>query len=73
MENFVIKFKDQFIDADEITIDENTEFRHLDSYDSLTGMAIIMMIEDEYDVKIEDDVYKKLNTPREIFNYLKQK
>lgn len=72
MEKFVEKFRDQFIDADEITVEKDTEFRHIDSYDSLTGMAIILMIEDEYGVKIDDAVYKKLNTPEEIFNYINQ-
>jgi acyl carrier protein len=28
------------------------------------------MIEDEYGVRIEDDVYKKLDTPQEIFDYI---
>jgi acyl carrier protein len=72
MEKFVEKFKEQFIDADEITVEKDTKFRNIDSYDSLTGMAIILMIEDEYGVKIEDEVYKKLNTPEEIFNYINQ-
>lgn len=72
MEKFVEKFKEQFIDADEIMVEKDTKFRNIDSYDSLTGMAIILMIEDEYGVKIEDEVYKKLNTPEEIFNYINQ-
>jgi acyl carrier protein len=70
MNNFIEKFKNQFIDADEISIEEDTKFRNIDSYDSLTGMAIILMIEDEYGVRIEDDVYKKLDTPQEIFDYI---
>lgn len=70
MENFLEKFKDQFIDSDSIVIVEDTNFRNIDSYDSLTGMAIIVMIEDEYNVRIEDSIYKTLNTPKEIFNYI---
>jgi acyl carrier protein len=70
METFLVKFKEQFIDAESIEVLEHTIFRNMDSYDSLTGMAIIVMIEDEYNVKIEDSVYKKLNTPKEIFNYI---
>lgn len=72
MEDFIEKFKDQFIDADEISMEADTRFRDIGSYDSLTGMAIIMMIEDDYGVRIEDDIYKKLNTPEEIFNYINQ-
>ena len=72
MEQFIEKFKEQFIDADKITVEKDTKFRHIDSYDSVTGMAIKPLIEDEYGVKIEDTEYKKLNTPEEIFNYINQ-
>ncbi len=70
METFLEKFKDQFIDSDSIELAEDTFFRNIDSYDSLTGMAIIIMIEDEYGLRIDDTVYKSLKTPKEIFNYI---
>ncbi len=70
METFLEKFKDQFIDSDSIELAEDTFFRNIDSYDSLTGIAIIIMIEDEYGLKIDDTVYKSLKTPKEIFNYI---
>jgi acyl carrier protein len=70
MEKFILNFREQFIDSEEITLEKDTKFRNIDSYDSLTGMAIILMIEDEYGVKIEYEIYKKLNTPEEIFNYI---
>ena len=70
MENFLLKFKDQFIDADSIEIIGDTKFRHIGSYDSLTGMAIIVMIDDDYGVRIDDEVYKSLQTPKEIFDYI---
>ena len=70
MKTFLEKFKDQFIDSDSIELAEDTFFRNIDSYDSLTGMAIIIMIEDEYGLRIDDTVYKSLKTPKEIFNYI---
>lgn len=72
MEDFIRKFTEQFIDADDLKIEEETNFRDIDSYDSLTGMAIIMMIEDNYGVTISEKEFKKFNTPEELFEYIKK-
>jgi acyl carrier protein len=72
LSDFSEKFREQFIDADEITLDAATEFRRIDSYDSLTGMALIVMIKDNFDLDISDDEWKKLRTVEEVFTYIRQ-
>jgi acyl carrier protein len=70
---FLEKFTEQFIDCDDINIDLNSNFRDIDSFDSLTGMAIIMMIEDEYGKKIEDQEFKSSKTVQELFDLVQSK
>ncbi len=70
---FLEKFTEQFIDCDDISIDLNSNFRDVDSFDSLTGMAIIMMIEDEYGKKIEDQEFKSCKTVQELYDLLQSK
>lgn len=58
------------LDASNVTLD--TKFRDLDEWDSLTGMSIILVLEQNYGVKISDDVFKKFNTFLDVFEFLSQ-
>jgi acyl carrier protein len=73
LNDFLIKFQDQFVDSSEIIINVDLNFREIESYDSLTGMAILVMIKDEFDLELADDEYKKLKSVREIYNYIQSK
>lgn len=70
---FIADFTSQFIDADEISVNENTKFRDIGSWDSLTGMAVLVMIEDEYQVKMNDADLGKCATVQDIFNFVSAK
>lgn len=72
-DHFKGKFVDQLIDEDESKINEETKFRDLSSWDSLTAMAVIAMIEDDYKVKIPDDVFRNFVTVNDIFLYVKER
>lgn len=67
---FINNMKQQFVDADEIEIKINTEFRKIDSYDSLTGMTILVMLKDEYGVDITEVDFKAKRTVQELFDYV---
>jgi acyl carrier protein len=70
---FIIQFKGQFIDGDELTIEPATEFRQIGSWDSLTGMSVIVMIEDNYGIIITPDELKQCNTANDLFELVKTK
>lgn len=70
---FVSNFKSQFIDSDEITVDASTEFRKIGSWDSLTGMAVLVMIKDEYGIDMADTDLKKCKTVADIFEFVSSK
>jgi acyl carrier protein len=65
---FFNDFKNEFIDADEIFIDQQTQFRQLSSWDSLTGMALLVMIQDKYCPNFTDDDFKKCINPGDVLN-----
>ncbi len=71
------KFKEdiasQFLDEDRSKITIDGDFRRLDTFDSLTAMAILAIIEDEYDVNIPIDEFIQFHTVKELYEYVKSK
>jgi acyl carrier protein len=70
MENFIKNFAAQLLDQEINNISAETIFRDLDDWDSLTAMAVIAMVEDEYGVKIGDDDFKKLKTVQDMYDFV---
>lgn len=68
------KFIKQFAEALEIedasTLSEVTEFRNLDEWDSLAYLNIIAMLDEEYDLQIENAEFKKIVTIGDIITYI---
>ncbi len=73
LSEFLTKFKEQYVDSDSITLSEDDDFRNIESYDSLTGMAILIMIKDNFNIEISEEDYKKLHTVKELYNYIQNK
>jgi len=70
LNNFIEKCREQFVDADEIDLNENTLFREIGSYDSLTGMSILFMIKDEFNIDLSEEIYKSKKTFKEIYDLI---
>lgn len=68
--SFLEKFNEQLMEDDPSIVKPETKFRELGSWDSLTAMAIITMIEDDYKVKIKEDTFKSFKTVDDIYNYI---
>jgi acyl carrier protein len=69
-DSFLEKFNEQLMEDDLSVVKAETKFRDLSSWDSLTAMAVITMIEDEYGVKINEATFKSFKTVEDIFNYI---
>ena len=67
---FINDIKLEF-EEDDVNINEDTLFRDLDSWDSLTGMAIQVMLEDSYGVTIPDESFKSFKTINDIYEFVK--
>lgn len=70
LNDFLGRFKEQFVDAEEITLTADCKFRNIESYDSLTGMAILVMIKDKFNIDIPEEEYKNLHTVCQVYNYI---
>lgn len=55
---------------DVITADTN--FKQLEEWDSLTGMSMVVLLEENYKVSINDKAFKSFDTFSDIFNYIKE-
>jgi acyl carrier protein len=69
-ETFLNLIKDQFMEdnLDKITLD--IEFRKLESWDSLTGMAIITTIEEEFKITFPLEEFQNLKTIKQLYEYV---
>lgn len=65
-EKFIELFKEAIEMEDEVKMED--EFREYDVWDSLTYLSVIAMMDDEYDVQIEEAEFKKLRTVQDLFN-----
>jgi acyl carrier protein len=72
LEKFIELFKETLeIEDDSVTAD--TEFRKLTQWDSLAFLSVIAMIDEEYDVVIEGNEFKKLITVSDLVNEIEKK
>ncbi len=70
---FIENFKAQFLDSEEVIFTEETKFRDLSDWDSLTGMSILVMIEDEYKITVTPDEFKHCEKISEIISLINEK
>jgi acyl carrier protein len=68
--DFTKKFQIQFIDAETFTLKPESEFRQLGSWDSLTGMAVLVMIKDNYGVDIPVDNFREMKTVYDVYSFI---
>jgi acyl carrier protein len=71
-EIFLKNVTEQYLNLDKIlTFDSN--FREFGSYDSLTGMTIMVMIKDKYGVDITESQFRSKKTIAELYDFIKQR
>lgn len=70
---FLRNFADILDDTDAALITQETVFRDLDEWNSLTALSLIAMADEEYDVKLTGDEIKSSNSLNDIFEIIKNK
>ena len=70
--DFIQNFANQFDETDASEFQATTEFRQLDEWSSLSSLAIISMIDDEYDVVNGNDL-RNCNTIEDLFAIVESK
>ncbi len=66
MEKFIEKFAEALEREDEIKMED--EFRTYDEWSSIAYLSVIAMMDEEYDVQIEEAEFKKLRTVQALFD-----
>ena len=67
---FTKKFQNQYYDPDTFELHPETDFRQIDLWDSLTGMAVLVMIKDDYGVDIATETFKTLKTVKDVYSLI---
>jgi len=70
---FLRNFADILDDTDAALITQETVFRDLDEWNSLTALSLIAMADEEYAVKLTGDDIKSSNSLNDIFEIIKNK
>ena len=70
---FLRNFADILDDTDAALITQETVFRDLDEWNSLTALSLIAMVDEEYSVKLTGDDIKSSNSLNDIFEIIKNK
>ena len=73
MENFIKNFADQLEDTALEQLSATTKFKELDEWSSLTTLAIIGMVDEEYDVRLKAEDLKNSVTIEDLFNLVNER
>jgi acyl carrier protein len=66
LSKFISNFQSQFDELQKLN--EDTNFKKLKSWDSMTALLVITMIDDEYNVSIGGDDIRKADTILDLYN-----
>lgn len=73
MKEFIEKFAEIFDDVDPSTLSGDTKFRELDDWDSIAGLSVIGMVDEEYGVTFNADDMRACQTIEDLFNKVESK
>jgi acyl carrier protein len=67
MEDFLDGFVEILEDTDRSQLTEDTIFKNLDEWDSMTALMLIAMFDDKYNVKITGNEIKEASTLNDLY------
>lgn len=73
MQNFIEKFAEIFDDIDVASVNGDTKFRELDDWDSIAGLSVIGMIDEEYGVTFNAEDMRACQTVADLYNRIQEK
>jgi acyl carrier protein len=73
MEDKFIALFTETLEIDGTEIDLKTKFRELKNWDSISFLSVLAMIDEEFDVIIEGNDFRKLITIEDIINEIKSR
>lgn len=73
LNEFIKAFAAEFDETPEETFKADTRYRELDEWSSLTGLSIISMIDDTFDVGVTGADLRKSATIEDLYNLIQSK
>lgn len=73
LNDFIIKFAEQFDSMDVSEFSAETKFKELDDWSSITSLYTIAMIDENYGVQISGNDIKESETLSDLFEKIKAK
>jgi len=73
IKDFIENFAEQLDDTDASALSPETNFRELDEWSSLSALAVLGMIDEEYDVQLKGNEMRAANTIQELFDLIASK
>ena len=73
LEEFIVKFANQFDDTDTSEIQASTEYQELEEWSSLTAMSIIALAKTEYGKTITGREVRSCKTVGQLFTLISSK
>lgn len=68
LEEFVELFAEQFDETDASVFTSQTVFHDVEEWSSLTGLSVIAMVDEEFDVTLKGDDVKTSVTIEDLYN-----
>lgn len=65
-EKFIENLK-EILEIEDRDLSMNDKFREYDEWNSLAYLSVIAMLDEEYDVQIEEAEFKKLQTVKDLY------
>ena len=73
IQEFTVAIRAQFLDADTLNLQADTDFRDNDEFDSLTGMAILVMIKDRFNYQMSVADFLSCKTATDLYSLIQTK
>lgn len=73
METKFIELFKEVLEIEDKDIKLSDEFRQFDEWDSLVYLSVIAMLDDEFDIVIETDDFRKILTVGELLEEVKKR
>lgn len=73
MESKFLELIVEVLELENASITMQDKFRDYDEWDSLARLSLIAMIDDEYDVVIEDTIFKNLLTLDDLYREIQSR
>lgn len=69
LSNFILAFA-EVLDRDESSINFEDRFRDYEEWDSIALLALVAMLDDNYNISIPREVFEKLETVQDLIDQI---